>query len=687
MLPRTSFSGAYCAPSTLCRRGLLRSIAARDHHPRSISTSWLSKQKEAQLKWDERAKRIDEGKIPHLWDTLKDRGYVKDLAGREDQIRELMIRKRIGAYVGIDPTAPSLHVGHLLPLMPLFWMYINGYRAITVVGGATARVGDPTDRLRSREPMKNSDMTMNITKIHYQLKRIWLNVEAQGKRFGYEKEPRIWNRDILNNSQWYASLPFIEVVSRLFKGMRLGPMLSRETVKRKMERGDGMSLDEFVYPLMQAWDWWHMFRKLGVRMQIGGSDQYGNIISGVESIKFLRDTEPDPAQKLPDDLSNTPIGFTVPLLTDSSGAKFGKSSGNAVWLDQFMTSTFDLYGYFMRRPDADVENLLKLFTFLPLDEVSKIMEQHNQEPSKRHAQHALAYEVVALTHGLEEATTTQNQHKGLFSKGDDTVVSAFPTDSPPTANMASAFRVDIKLPESLILGKSISRILYAAGLADSVTDANRLTQHRGAYVGGAPGQPAATNRGMSVGELTFTPIKNWFPQDTKNFLVDGKLLILRRGKHFVRVVEVVSNEEWEASGDMYFGEPGTGRIRLLRDALVRARKDGQDYSMLDSPEARRKFLDHAEALYTDEAGRFKGLPSEAFKVQKTRARQILEQSFSLFRPSGNQSVRAKTEAIDEVLARAAKTLDDQVENYVAEQKRQEKKKRTSSSSFTKVPIS
>lgn len=651
-------------------------MTARGQQSRFISTSWLEKQDEAKRKWEERAKLIEEGKIQHIWDTFKDRGYVKDLAGTEDQIKELMVQKRIGAYVGIDPTAPSLHVGHLLPLMPLFWMYINGYRAVTLVGGATARVGDPTDRLQSRVPMKKTDMTMNITKIHYQLKRIWLNVEAQATRFGYEKEPRIWNRAILNNSQWYASLSFIEVVSRLFKGMRLGPMLSRETVKRKMEKGDGMSLDEFVYPLMQAWDWWHMFRKMGVRMQIGGSDQYGNIISGIESIKYLRDTEPDPDQKLSDDLSNTPIGFTVPLLTDSSGAKFGKSSGNAVWLDQFMTSTFDLYGYFMRRPDADVENLLKLFTFLPLEEVSEIMEHHNQDPSKRHAQYALAYEVVGLIHGLEEAATVQDQHKGLFSKGGATEVSSYPTGGPPTANMASAFRVDIKLPESLVLGKSITRILYAAGLADSVTDANRLTQHQGAYVGGAPGQPAATNRGISTGELTFTPIKNWFPQDTRNFLVDGKLLILRRGKHFVRVVEVVSDAEWEASGMMYFGEPGTGRVRLLRDALMTGAKEGEghDLSALSSPEARRDFLDRAEALYSDEAGRFKGLPSEAFMVKKTRARQILEQSFRVFARSGNQSAQAKTAAIDEVLERAARNLDGHVENYMAEKKRQEKKK-------------
>ncbi|XXH05427.1 Nitrogen permease regulator 2 [Hypoxylon texense] len=697
MLPITPFSSAPRTPLTLCQRCLLRSIAARRQQARNISTSFLKKQEEAKEKWEERAKLIEEGKIPHLWDTLKERGYVKDLAGTEDQIRELMLRKRIGAYVGIDPTAPSLHVGHLLPLMPLFWMYIHGYRTISLIGGATAKIGDPTDRLQSRDPMTKSDMTMNITKMHYQLKRIWLNVEEQAKRYGYEKENRIWSRALYNNSQWYSSLSFIEVVSRLFKGIRLGPMLSRETVKRKMEKGDGMSLDEFVYPLMQAWDWWHMFRKMGVRMQIGGSDQYGNIISGVESIKYLRDSEPDPSEKFPDDLVNTPVGFTVPLLTDSSGAKFGKSSGNAVWLDQFLTSTFSLYGYFMRRPDADVENLLKLFTFIPLEDISKIMEQHNQDPPSRVAQHTLAYEVVALIHGQDTAKEIQAQHKGFFSKQGSDPVPFFPADEPSTANLASAFRVDIQLPESLILGKSISRILYAAGLADSVSDGNRLTKHQGAYIGGAPGQPSATNRGMSFGDLTYTPIKNWFPQDTRNFLIDGKILILRRGKHFVRVVEMVSDAAWEASGMMYFGEPGTGRVRLLREALQSAASasGGKDLAALDGPEAREAFLDRAEAMYADEGGRLRGLPSEAPLVNKTRARQILDQSFRSFAfvgESGARATKVKTAEIDSILERTRTHLDDHVARHLAkeEQLRHKRHRREKAGhealGFTKVTV-
>ncbi|KAI2783810.1 hypothetical protein F4815DRAFT_314875 [Daldinia loculata] len=655
MLSSAALSAVRGSPLSLCRRCLLKSLAARRQQTRSISTSFLEKQAEAKKIWDERAKLIQEGKVPHLWDIFKERGYVKDVAGTEKQIRELMRVKRIGAYVGIDPTAPSLHVGHLLPLMPLFWMYMHGYRAVSLIGGATVKVGDPTGRLQSRDPISKSDITMNITKIHYQLKRIWANVEVQADRFGYKKQPRIWSRALVNNSMWYNNLAFIEVVARLFKGIRLGPMLSRDTVKRKMEQGDGMSLDEFVYPLMQGWDWWHLYSRQGVQMQIGGSDQYGNIVSGIDAVKHIRDNDPNPAEKIPGDFLHTPIGFTVPLLTDSSGVKFGKSAGNAVWLDQFMTSTFDLYGYFIRRPDADVEGLLKLFTFLPLEEISKIMEKHNEDPSKRHAQHALAHEVVALINGIEEATNVQNRHKGLFSKSGDTQISLYPADKPPSANMASSFQIDLKLPESLILGKSISRILYAAGLADSVSDGNRLTQHQGAYIGGSPGQPSASNKGMSYGELTYTPIKNWFPQDTRNFLIDGKLLILRRGKHFVRVVKMVSDKEWADSGSMYPGEPGTGRVRLLRDMLKKAAED-KNLSVKD-PETKQKLLDGATNLYQDRRGLLEDFLPESLQVDSNRARQILKESLMYIPEGGATSTKAKTAAIDEVLERARQEIE------------------------------
>ncbi|KAI1850901.1 hypothetical protein JX265_007226 [Neoarthrinium moseri] len=597
------------ARPTVCRQCLKAKLAATYSQRRGISRKVEKKRQIQQVAWDRKAERIQNGEEYNPWDFLKERGYVKDTAGTDKQIRELMRRKRIGAYVGVDPTAQSLHVGHLLPFMALFWLYLHGYGCNTLIGGGTAKIGDPTDRLQARDKIPRSDLTTNITKCHYQLKRIWGNVETLGARYGFQKE-YMWSRALVNNSTWLNSTPFMEVVGRLFKGMRMGPLLSRDTVKRRLEEnGSGMPLDEFIYPLVQAWDWWHMYSSpKDVMMQIGGSDQYGNIVSGIEAIKYLRDTEPQEELRRPDDLLNTPVGFTVPLLTDSSGAKFGKSAGNAVWLDPFLTSSFDLYGYFMRRPDADVGNLLRLLTFMPSDAIAKIMEEHSQDPSQRVAQHALAHDVVCLAHSTQMAKNAREQHQAIYAKKAGTTVSTgstrtveldtYPSAEPATAALATGFNPDIELPESLVLGKSMGRILYAAGLAASITDGLRLTKQQGAYVAGSPGQASATNKGMTYGDLTFTPIKNWFPADTKNFLLDGHLLILRRGKHFFRIVKMVSDEEYKASGKTYPGMPGSGKFREIKKTLDEMREEGVD---LTQSEWRRMKQDLSHDMAREEA--------------------------------------------------------------------------------------
>ncbi|KAI0399073.1 tRNA synthetase class I [Xylaria palmicola] len=667
------------ARATLCRACLLRSMAGRQPR-RPLHLSTIEKRRAAQEAWDLRAEQIQKGEVQNLWDSFKERGYVKDIAGTDHQISELMRRRRIGVYVGIDPTAASLHLGHLLPLMPLFWMYMNGYRAVSVLGGATAKVGDPTGRLQTRDEVPKSERSMYVTKIHYQLKRMWQHVDAQAARFGYKKE-WAWSRELANNSSWYNTTPFLKVVSRLFKGMRVGPMLSRETVKRKMSEGDGMSLAEFVYPMMQAWDWWEMFSgPRGVCMQIGGSDQYGNIVAGIDAVKLLRDTERDPAVQIPNDLLHTPVGFTVPLLTDSSGNKFGKSAGNALWLDPFMTSSADLYGYFMRRPDADVEKLLKLFTFLPLESINGIMEQHNLDPSQHHAHHVLAFEVLALVHGIPEAEATQARHKQMFSKG--IIVPASPVSTgelqshpdrliPPSANMALRFRADIQLPESLIMGSSIARILYGAGLSESSNDAHRLISHRGAYVGGAAHYADPGTKMMRENEVSFRPVKAWFPADTKNYLIDGKLLILRRGKHFVRIVEMVSDKEWEASGRSYPGEAGKGRTRVVRELLTAANGGKNlnftpdEIARLSERLAQMERESDGDGALEEGGAAANPNPAQAPQIRfppnrRTQAGQLLDKFARTKRlnPQMELTVKQKTDAIDKVLADAQKALDE-----------------------------
>ncbi|CAK7226782.1 tyrosyl-tRNA synthetase [Sporothrix curviconia] len=572
---------------------------------------YTAKIDEANEEWKEKALKIEAGEAKPMWDVFEERGYVKDVAGNRDDIRKLMTEKRIGAYVGIDPTAASLHVGHLLPLMPLFWMYMNGFRAVTLIGGATAKIGDPTDRLQSREEVKNATVAMNMVKIHYQLKKLWANVEEQARRYGYEKS-WAWRRGVLQNGHWWNKLPMLEVLQRLGAGLRIGPMLSRDSVKRKLTQGDGMSFAEFSYPLMQAWDWWHMYKSLGVQMQIGGSDQYGNIVTGADAFRIIRASEPNPAEKMPSGLLHDPVGFTVPLLTDSAGNKFGKSAGNAIWLDKYQTGTFDLYGYFVRRPDDDVERLLRLFTFMPLEHIAGLMAEHAADPGKRVPQHALAFEVVALVHGHAEAQAAQERHRLTYaprSKKDGEAAEGVAEathehehehehdpESAHPVTLNTAPQVDLQLPRALFKEGKVARILYAAGLVNSVSEGNRLAIRKGAYVGASPGQSAKVNKGMPLTQLDFTPVHLWFPEDTKNFIIDDKYMVLRRGQHNVRIIEIVSDEEWEQSGRTYPGQPFTGKVRQLRDQLKTLRKDlTEDESRQDSMGKKTRKVSKAKA--------------------------------------------------------------------------------------------
>ncbi|KAG7293240.1 hypothetical protein NEMBOFW57_003286 [Staphylotrichum longicolle] len=593
--------------------------------PRHISTGWLRKTADAEAQWQKRAQEIKDGKHPNFFEMLEERGYVKDTAGSRETIRELMRTKRIGAYVGVDPTASSLHVGHLLPLMPLFWMYMHGYGAHTLVGGSTVKIGDPTDRLKDRDPIGSADLAMNVTKIHFQMKKLWTNVEEQARRYGYKKE-WAWKRAVVNNNVWWNKTPMLEVLKRIGSAIRIGPMLSRDTVKRKMTEGDGVSFAEFSYPIMQGWDWWMLFSKQNVQMQIGGSDQYGNIITGVELVKAARDNETDPDQRMPaESVFDDPVGFTVPLLTDSSGVKFGKSAGNAVWLDNFMTTTFDLYGYFVRRPDADVENLLRLFTFMPLKEVQQVMAEQMEDPSKRVAQHRLAYEVVTLVHGEAAAKQAREEHQRMYSKGGASIPLVTrgqgeeyaAAEGPTTPNNAP--RIDMILPESLIMGKSISRILFAAGLSSSVKDGHRLALQQGAYVAGKPGRAVGHGQAMDPAQLTWNPIKLWFPQETQKYLIDGQLLILRKGKHNVRIIRMVSDEEYKASGQKYPGQPFTGRLRAIREAM-----DALKAGNTTPQEVRETLLNEAEMDEEDEKSAAIKFPKEK-SSEETKLEAQLEE--------------------------------------------------------------
>jgi tyrosyl-tRNA synthetase len=402
--------------------------------------------------------------------------------------------------------------------------------------------------------------------MHMQLKKLGASIEAYGARHGYKWE-WAWRRALTNNNIWWNKTTLVEVLRDLGSYIRLGPMLGRDTVKTRLATGDGMSLAEFTYPIMQAWDWWNLFQK-GFQVQVGGSDQFGNILFGMDAVKSISKNTVIELSRNPleDDLEK-PMGFTTPLLTTSSGEKFGKSAGNAIWLDPDMTSLFDLYQFFVRTPDADVGRYLKMFTFLPLPKIAEIMEEQNKDPSKRVAQHTLATEFVELAHGPKAAHAASLQHKHLFRARSST---APPTPAPvtpripenfsrspnskfwnpqsgnpyaPQVNFSNMEGPQITLPQSLVYNQPFHRILYSAGMVESKNEGHRIISSGGAYVGASPGR-----KEQMPDALAYTPIKTWLPEKTQEFIMGGKTLITKIGKWKVKIINIISDEEFRERG-------------------------------------------------------------------------------------------------------------------------------------------
>ncbi|OJD33731.1 tyrosyl-trna synthetase [Diplodia corticola] len=552
----------------VCRQCQLRLPAPR-LSARPITQGHLRKTIEAEWHWKEQAKEIQAGRKQAFLSFLEERGFVQQVVGKREDLDSLMTAKRIGAYCGVDPTAPSLHVGHLLPFMVIFWMYLHGFHAITLLGGATAKIGDPTGRTTDRDHQASALRKANMAQMHVQIKRLWVSVERVGRKYGYMRE-WAWRRALMNNNEWLSRVDIVEFLRVMGPAMRLGPMLSRDTVKLRQQAGVGMSLGEFTYPALQAWDWWHLFSRNDVQLQIGGQDQFGNILAGIDAINHVKKANLDPAltEKLADPrkkgVLKSAFGLTVPLLTTSSGEKFGKSAGNAIWLSKEMTSSFDLYAFLVRTSDADVERYLKLFTFLPLSTIKKVVQEHELDPSKRLAQHLLAREFVDLVHGEAAAEATAAQHQAYFGKQPpppavpETTSDAVPgrpgdpknfinvtsgNKFAPQVTAANAPDMNVLLPESLVYGSNFAKVLWSAGLVASRSEGHRLVVNQGAYVGGEPSSIAPMGD-----SLKFTPIKHGQNGIPEKFIFDENQLLIRIGKWKVKAITIIPDKEFAAKG-------------------------------------------------------------------------------------------------------------------------------------------
>ena len=314
-----------------------------------------------------------------LFEELEWRGLVKDLAG--DDIKDKLNNTSLTFYWGTDPTADSLHIGHYSSLVTAKRLAKAGHHPILLVGGATGLIGDPRPSAE-REIISKETVQKNLEGLSKQVKEI----------VGGDVE-------VVNNNDWMKEFTFTDFLRDVGKYVNINYMLDKDIIRRRLETG--ITFAEFSYTLIQGYDYLHLFREKGVTLQAAGSDQWGNITTGIDLIRKITGEQV--------------YGFTMPLILDATGKKFGKSEGNALWLDKNKTTSYELYQYLINSDDTKVEEYLKVFTFLSPEEIMDIMEKHNKEPHLRIAQKTLATEIITDLHGKEYAEQAVKISESLFS--------------------------------------------------------------------------------------------------------------------------------------------------------------------------------------------------------------------------------------------------------------------------------
>jgi tyrosyl-tRNA synthetase len=417
-----------------------------------------------------------------LIDELKPRGLLQDLTpGLPDRLAQ----GPITGYCGFDPTADSLHVGHLLPVMGLVWLQKTGGTPIVLVGGGTGMVGDPSGKRSERPVLTVEAIDHNVACIKAQLEKF---VSFEGKNAAR----------VVNNADWLRPLGLMEFLRDCGKHFTVNYMLAKDSVKNRME--SGISFTEFTYQLVQAYDFWFLLKQHGCELQMGGSDQWGNITAGTE---FISRKEGRGAH-----------GLVFPLLTTASGAKFGKTEEGAVWLDPAKTSPYKFFQFWLNTDDRDIERVLKFFSLAPMAEVNALFAEHDVDRSKRVAQRRLAEEMTARVHGAAVAKGVVEASRILFGGSDLRAASA------DTLGVLAGEIPAVKLAKAELSGLGVLDALVKSGLASSKGDARRGVQGKGFSVNGAVVE--APERTLSADDL-----------------LAGRFVMLQKGKknYAVLVVE------------------------------------------------------------------------------------------------------------------------------------------------------
>ena len=369
-------------------------------------------------------------------ETFEERGFFKQTTHPEE-LKSRVESGRICAYIGFDPTADSLHVGHLIPLMGLAHLQRDGQRVIALMGGGTAMIGDPSGKTEMRKMLTEKQLEDNVGKIKPQMERF---LDFSG------------DSELINNSEWLRNLNYIDFLRDIGRHFSVNRMLSFETYKVRLETG--LSFLEFNYQLLQAYDFLELNKRYQCILQMGGDDQWANILSGVDLIRRVS--------------QNEAFGWTYPLLTTASGRKMGKTEKGAVWLDPEKTSPYEYYQYWINCEDADVEKFLTLFTFLPLNEIRELSRLQGAEI--REAKSKLALETTSLAHGREEALKAEQAAKSLFGNGGE-------SEDIPSTQIDSS---------SLLQGIGVFDAFRESGLCKSNGEARRLMNQGGLYLNQEP---------------------------------------------------------------------------------------------------------------------------------------------------------------------------------------------------------
>ena len=413
-------------------------------------------------------------------DELQWRGLVAQSTD-EAALRAALAEGPVTYYCGFDPTAPSLHHGHLVQLILLRHLQLAGHRAIALVGGATGMIGDP--RQSGERILNTKDTVAEWTE----------RLKAQVSRFlDFEGDNPA---RIANNLDWTADLTAIDFLREIGKHYRLGTMLAKDTVARRLRSDEGISFTEFSYQILQGNDYLELFRREGVTLQTGGNDQWGNLLSGVE---LIRKAEGASVHVL-----------TTPLITKADGTKFGKTEGGAVWLDPDMMSPYAFYQYWVNADDADVVGWLKIFTFRTAEEIAELERAVAERPAAREAQKALAADVTTLVHGAAATEAVIAASQALFGRGDLSALDG--------GTLAAAVA---ELPRTTAVpGDAIVDLLAASGLVGSKGAARRAIAEGGAYVNNA--KVTSEDAVLETDDL-----------------LHGRFAVLRRGKRTLAVAEV-----------------------------------------------------------------------------------------------------------------------------------------------------